>query len=89
MTLDEAQEAARLVVENKTRSHVGAARKLAEFVLSLRSVDLKRTITDVEVRRIAAVLKAALPSADACGVNVDYDLPDTEPPGSHDGDEPG
>lgn len=35
MTLDEAKEVANLVLANKTRSHVQAARELAQFVLGI------------------------------------------------------
>lgn len=38
MTLEEAKEVAGLVLANKTRSHVSAARELAEFVVGLESV---------------------------------------------------
>lgn len=41
MTLDEAKELAKLVLTNKPKSHVEAARVLSEFVLGLRSVTIE------------------------------------------------
>lgn len=64
MSPGEAREIARLVLENKTRSHVEAARLLALFVRDLEPAALVACLTDEERKAIFDAYCGGCGSAD-------------------------